>query len=34
MMHMRERGVPVSPYIVREARLQVGFEERVLVGYV
>jgi hypothetical protein len=24
MMHMREIGVPASPYIVREAGLQVG----------
>jgi hypothetical protein len=24
MMHIYERGVPASPYIVREAGLQVG----------
>jgi hypothetical protein len=24
MMHMREKGAPASPYIVREAGLQVG----------
>jgi hypothetical protein len=30
---MIERGVPASPYIVREAGLQVG-SERVLVEYV
>jgi hypothetical protein len=27
MMHMREIGVPASPYIAREAGLQVGLPE-------
>jgi hypothetical protein len=33
MMRISEIGVPASPYIAREAGLQVGFVERVLVVY-